>query len=158
MDCKEVHFAHLHVLAINHDLLWDSYQTCHDLLVFAISHENMHLSHVSWSGTSPPELFLGVVESEVSNLILNIVIHEKFADFFHFIIIIHIKSAPLEAWRQSCGLTGDILRFELLDLPFFGCLFVLHDGLGIPKLVFIEDAQELHESIPLEKVDVRVVR
>jgi hypothetical protein len=118
----------------------------------------MQIFNVTWTCASPSELLLGVMKPEVSNLILDIVIHQKIADFNDLIIICHIEGAPLEAFGKCKGLFGDVFWLKDLDLTLLDWLPVIHDWLRVPKFMLAQNHQKIFESIPLEKMDVHIFR
>ena len=110
---------------------------------------------------SPPKLLLGVMKSKISNLVLDIVVHQVLAHLLTILVIGHIESAPVEAlWKWSFLLWG-IFRFEFLDLSLFSSLNFFsefHDRLSIPEFVFAHDMHKMFVSVPVEEMDRLILR
>ena len=100
----------------------------------------MPLFDVAWTSTCPSELFLGVMESKVAHLILDIVVHQVLANFIANSIIIDIEFVPLEAWWQRHWVRGNVFLLELLDLALWNHFFELHNWLAIPEPVLTKHA------------------
>lgn len=97
VNSQEIDFHHFHVPAANLELLGHTYDTREDFLVFAVSNQEVELLDVAWTCDTPSELGERVVESEMSNLVFDVVLHQKFDNFLTLLVISHIEIAPLEA-------------------------------------------------------------
>ena len=75
------------------------------------------------------------MKSKISNLILNIMLHQKLTKFIDLIIICHIEGAPLETFGQWSSLLGNILWLISLNLTLLDRMSETHNWLSIPKFV-----------------------
>jgi hypothetical protein len=99
MDSEEIHFSNFERVAINYNFFGSAHQSSQDFVVLFIPHQNMQILQIARGSTSPPEFFFGVEQPEISNLVLNIVVHQELAHLINLSIVFYIKSVPFEARR-----------------------------------------------------------
>ena len=97
MNGQEVDFDHFNVPATNLELLGHTYDTSEDFLIFAVSNQEMELFDIAWTCNTPSELREGVMKSEMSHLIFDVVLHQKFNNFLTLLIIRDVKFTPFES-------------------------------------------------------------
>lgn len=119
----------------------------------------MELFDEAWTCDTPSKLLERIVESKMSYLIFDVVLHQKFDNFSAFLIISNIKITPLEACGQSYRLFGNLILRELFNLTFFEFLhFGQLNGLRFPKLVLAADGDQVLESVALKEMNAVVLR
>jgi hypothetical protein len=142
---------------MDHNFSWATNASSKNFLVFAASDQKVPLFDVAWTSTCPPKLLFGVYEPKVSNLILNVVVHQIFTDLFDHFIVVNIKNIPLKPFRKRHWIRRNFLFLELLDLTLLNELVVLHDWLTIPESMLSHSADEFLKSVPGEKMNTRVI-
>ena len=99
VDGQKVDFNHFQVAAANLELLWYTHDTGKNFLILAVSYEEKELRMVAGTSDTPPELFQRVVKSEMTDLIFDVVLHQKFNDLLAFGVISYIEIAPFKPCR-----------------------------------------------------------
>ena len=117
----------------------------------------MQIFDITWCSSTPSKFLFWIFESEIANLIFNIILLKKFYHFINLGIIFDIQCAPLKSWWQWQWLSGYFFLIKLLDLTFFvNSLTNLHDWLSLPKFMFLKDFSQVFKSISLHEVNILI--
>lgn len=119
MHSQKVNFNHFEISSIDHILFGHTDDTGHDFLTFRCPNHKVELFHKSGTGTSPSKLLDRIIQSEMSTLVFNVVVHQKVHNFLAFFVICGIKVSPFETTGQIKRLFLNIFGLKLLNLTLF---------------------------------------
>ena len=108
---------------------------------------------VGWRAESPLEEFGGILKSEDTVVILNIVISKQDEEGIQLLLICQIEGNPFKSSWQINLLLPDILYLALLNWPILLRNVVtgeMMDWLVIPELVLPGKLHPVDEALPLE--------
>lgn len=158
MNCKEVDFKHPDLLPADYVRLRHSNETCNYVLLLSRPDEEVQIFDVARHLNAPSELISGVFESEVANVIFDVVVLKEFLQFFHLGVILDVERTPFKTVWKLQGLLRDFILIEMLDLTLLDDLSSCgYDGLRVPEFVLTEDLNDVFVLVPLLEMEALVV-
>lgn len=101
MDGQEVDFGKFHGFSLDDYSFWCACDDTHDLLVFVVSDTEMEILNEPWRLDGISEVITTVVKSDMTIIILNVVLVQKDANFISLEIICDVESRPVEPFWES---------------------------------------------------------